>query len=430
MTIQFAGVDLLLEDPEGAVRTWLDRHLNELHASIFCTENTAIHEARFVSLMHPGTPVSSSSSAGWPAFDTPTVRRVGLPVGNYPKPPRPRINSLYWPTGATRWANALFLVRGNNLSALLDNCQQGRSANLTVADSNGNGFTTGMYLLAPRPVSADGVNENDRLWLLPLVDARYFWQLHHVELYAPSTWSEALQKITGMSPTDSPQLGSAVPMAYGRPSAVEFVRDFENAALLVDAVALTLQRRVVGQFGPADTYRFMRYKTQTSEEATTTVAANLGHGWDEVAGGDFSSEAGVLGNVPSQIVVTYGNSTGDRVSGYAKQDVTGVPVNGGTKVFHCSKVGSGNISESGEYLRGFEAQLAKEIEPDYYEWLLFQYDITYAGIVPWVPSGCDDYVRWEMTVKGRGIVAAATSTVGARLTRPTSETCRPGCKQS
>lgn len=401
MTIQFAGVDLLLEDPEGAVRTWLDRHLNELHASIFCTENTAIREARFASVRNPGSPVTASSSSGWPAFDTPTVRRVGLPVGNYPKPPRPRINSLYWPTGATRWANALFLIRGDVLESLVETLQGEQSGLLTMADSNGSGFSTSMYMLAPRPVSANGVASGDRLWLLPLVDARYFWQYCHVELYAPSTWAEALRTIFGVSTNDAIQLGEAVPAVYGRPSAVEFVRDFENAAVLADAIALTLQRRIVGTFGDT-VYKFSAYTVQTSDQATTQVAANFSQGFPEVAGGDFSSVAGVLGNVPSRIVVTYGNNTGDRVSGYGKQSITGTSVHSGSKVFHCSAVGSGNISDSGEYVRGFEAALPQQIASDYYYWLLFQYDVTFAGIVPWVPSGCDDYVRWEMTVKGKG----------------------------
>ncbi len=416
MPIRFAGIDLLLEDPEGMVRSWLDQHLSELYATIFCLENATIREGRFASIRNSGAPTAggSSASSGFPLTDTATVRRVGLPVANYPRPPRPRINSLYWPTGATRWAHGLFLITESNLSQVLEACAGGQAATLELSSkrerstgsSSGSGVGTAteirgsLYPLVPRPVSTVGIEPDERLWLLPLVDARYFWQYSHVRQYAPHSWSEALSDIQGLSPADCPSLGEAVPMAYGRPSATEFVRDFENAAVLTDAVALTLGRRVVG--GPTvNGFRFQAYQTQTAAAAHPLASANLSSPWDVVAGGEFTDQARSLGQIPSRVIVTYGNAAGDRVAGYAQRDQGGV-THGGSKVFHCSATGGSSVPADGRYTSGPEQGLVNQVGADYYEWLALHYDVTFAGIVPWNITGYDDYVRWEITVRGKG----------------------------
>ena len=90
MAVKFAGIDLLLEDPEGTVRAWLDEHLSEMYASIFCLDNTAVRESRYASIGNIATQISSASSvssrSGFPLTDKSTVRRVGIPVGNYLAP--------------------------------------------------------------------------------------------------------------------------------------------------------------------------------------------------------------------------------------------------------------------------------------------------------------------------------------------------------
>lgn len=401
MPINFAGVDLLLEDPEGAVRTWLDQHLSELYASIFCLDNTAVREARFASITNTGSPVTGTGSSGFPASDTATVRRVGLPVANYPRPPKPQINSLYWPTGAMRWAHGLFLINKGNLDSVLEACA-GEQAEVFTLTSGLSGIQASLFALAPRPVSPPGVAANNRLWLLPLVDVRYFWQFYHVRQYAPTTWASALSSIIGFTTNDNPDLGEAVPGPYGRPSATEFVRDFENSALLVDAAALSIGRRLVGSPIVEEFYKFKRYKTQSASAAKAVAEANLSTGWDIVAGGDFSNEAATLGNAPGDVIVTYGNSAGDRVAGYAEYDKPSGANNGGSKVFHCSATGNASVPENGKYTTGFEQALTNQVGADYYQWLELQYDITYAGIVPWQVSGFDDYVRWDVSVHGKG----------------------------
>ena len=179
------------------------------------------------------------------------------------------------------------------------------------------------------------------------------------------------------------------------------MRDFENAAVLTDAVGLSIGRRVVGspQVSP---YRFLPYKTQSAETAFAIADDNLGNGWDVVAGGEFTSEAATLGNTPTSVVVTYTETDGQRVSGYAEYLKPSGASNGGSKVFHCSATEAQAAPSNGKYTSGFEKNLASQIGADFYRWNDLHYDITYAGIVPWEVTGFDDYVRWEVSVVGRG----------------------------
>lgn len=400
MQITYGGVPLLLQDPEGATDAFLAKYLPEMYASIFCHVNTAVSDARYLSEKNLNSDVS-------------TIRRVGLPVGNYPPMPAPRINSLYWPTGAKRWAHGLFLIDGATLAMIVSNVANNAGANLVIADDQpqwgpaaNSSVSSTMYLLPPRPVSPPGVVSDARLWLLPLVDIRFFWQQAYVQAYAPGDWLSAVSDIDS---TGGAYLGgggadfcsmSVPPSSYGTPYGPEWQRDFEQAALLLDAIALTLQRRVVG--APAIDYAaFAEYAIQSSSEAAVVCASNLALNYPVVAGGDFSQLAfSTLGNGPKTIYVTFTDPDGSQVGGYASSDASN-PTNRAVKVFHCAD-SAGVTGASSPVTSGPGADLANQIATDYFGWFSYSYDITYAGIVPWVPTGFDDYVLWEFAAKRYG----------------------------
>ena len=403
MSINFAGYDLEIEDLPGALRRQLNDYLDENFASIFCLPNTAINEGRYVSQLNPPIPSSPSTpTSGWPPNNTLTVRRVGIPVGNYPAPPKPKINSLYWPTGATRWAHGLFLVRASLVPYLIAACAGGNPATLNIDApiANNSSYATGvsaaMYMLPPRPTTTI-IGSSETLWLVPLVDARFFWQWQYVQQYTPASWGAALAAIQGRSGADTPNIGTAVSGNYGVPSALEFMREYENCAMLVDAIALTLQRRLVG-IPTLTGNQFTPYVTQDPNSAATVAAANLAAGYAISAGGDFSSQAVALGDIPSNVVITFTDTSLDRVGGWSTAPTTPTVTAGGEKVFHCSMVRQSGISGAGQLIRGFEANLATQVAADYSTWFSLGYDVTYSGIVPWVPNGFDDYVRWEVGV--------------------------------
>lgn len=90
MPITLAGNNLLLPDQNGQLAKWLDLYLSVNDSNLWP-----------LSLARDST---RNESQGRHAT------LVGIPRVNWPDPPAPRINVLYWPiTGADRWARGIFL---------------------------------------------------------------------------------------------------------------------------------------------------------------------------------------------------------------------------------------------------------------------------------------------------------------------------------
>lgn len=200
--IRFAGVDLLL-DAYGDVATHCER--------------TGLDRAR---LFPAATIVRTADRNVSVGSAQPTMP---LPQPNYPDPPPLKFHQLYWPTGATRFATFLAIVTRSQLLEILKakNFPQVRSAvrtlepqQLVIGDSDFSGtivpdaesvdalgrrvLSVGMTPLEPQPVAIvdqtvkiDGYNPDDDLWILPLVDARYFYQWATLPARIPSSLLDA-----------------------------------------------------------------------------------------------------------------------------------------------------------------------------------------------------------------------------------------------
>lgn len=179
--LTYANTPLLLEDAEGLVSRWIGQHLSLEDLGLFGAVTPAVAGNR------------SNSQGG-------NSHVVSLPVPNYPAPPRLRINSLYWPTGAARFGYFLGLATDSQLDAIRavieDTPPTLKAAQLVIGDSEYQGtiaadgyqsdshfrqaLSTKMWMLPPRCLSAaepaSGSNDVDRVWIVPLVDERYFWQ--------------------------------------------------------------------------------------------------------------------------------------------------------------------------------------------------------------------------------------------------------------
>jgi hypothetical protein len=272
--IRYAGVDCLLEDPDGILAEFLKR--TELdHLDLFGAP-PAITESRNHSLSHaqPATP---------------------LPVPNYPVPPKVRLNQLYWPTGATRWAHCIVLVDQEKLDEIYTaigatadtDAPSGYARRLTpqqlaIGDSDfldalptdddavdgaaHSVISTGMYPLDARPVSLPTGSSLPSLWLLPLVDERYFWQWMTLPpradqvLGAGETEENILQTwdgwrrviedvILAVDRTRSLDWVSAEPsVEFFQPDITSLWRPQHNIAVILDAFAHSCGRRFVRQY--------------------------------------------------------------------------------------------------------------------------------------------------------------------------------------
>lgn len=393
MTLSFGGVPLLLQDPDGIADDHVRKYLDTRLASIFTPDLTCYTEDRNTARLN-----NSASE----------IQQVGLPCPNYAPAPKPQINTLRWPTGATRYAQGLFLIDGSNLTAILAALAGANGPQPLVMNAPANaaairpdsGINPNMYLLPPRPISPPNVPANERLWVLPLCDSRYFWQWKPVPYESTyyTSWGQILadlQTALGITIT-----APSVPIAYGIPDPIEWVRDWENAAMVLDALALTLGMRFVANWTTgAGQYRLVSAATSASDYQTninaTAILSNDPTKVPIVAGGDFSANC-IASQTPGQVLVTFRNSDNSEIQPLVATipAVTSPSDASMTKVFHTTVKDEGLL-----VLADSSLALANQLAVDYYAWLALRYDIDYAGILSWAPCGFDDYVLWEYAVK-------------------------------
>ena len=198
-------------------------------------------------------PHRSALSISWPT-----------PWDYYGRTPLVRSNTLWWPVGASRWAMGFFYASESALADIRDEAYADDVYTPLdlVMDDGTNSITTEMYLLPPAPIApqkvvaaadrstwvlprtiaADGTKS---LYILPLVDERYFWWLKASAISVnegTTTWAQLYSSIaTALGITLTAE---AVNSAYLTPPA-SLASNYEAIPLLLDAVATTVGQRVV-----------------------------------------------------------------------------------------------------------------------------------------------------------------------------------------
>lgn len=390
--ISLAGVDLCLEDFDGEVSQFLKRYLPLEDLRLFGASPVSFRKSR--------------------RFDPPDGRiAFGAEVPNWPEPPALRINSLYWPTGASRWAHGVFLATREQLDQILEATGGSERVSnepqqLVLADSRiqpgeitedsflGNssgatGLSTEMYLLPPRPISLVDDPEAQTLWLLPLVDVRYFWQFRSTGLIETTfddtlTWDELIDQVSSRLGVTA--IMDEVPEDYAEPDFTQASRQYDNAATLLDYLTWNVGMRVSRWIDGS-------LNIQTAQTATDRLAANLIPPWAQIAGGAFHDEQ-KASIVPAAVEVVFQPQTGnhDDLDFFTIQASTfGIEESTPsiTKTFHCASIAGEDDNEA----------LANKIAEDFYAWLAKRYDYTFVGIKSWKPTGFDDHVRWTVGLR-------------------------------
>ncbi len=178
----------------------------------------------------------------------------------YPPLPKIRVGELQWPSGASRYARALYAVDWQTMKQIAKiswgfNAPEDAAppqAMLTDVPSNWGGdlypiqlriageeiFQATMYPLAPYRVTGHGVD----LWLLPLVDRRYQWQRimftsSHTTL---PTWSQLLDDV---STALGESLSWTVDSRLGSPDERLWKFSHQPAAKVMDIATLSIGSR-------------------------------------------------------------------------------------------------------------------------------------------------------------------------------------------
>lgn len=148
----------------------------------------------------------------WPG---PRLTKIAWPTG-FPIQRKIQLNRLIWPTGASRWAYFIGLVDADTLATIQDTVfgEEGTNdspATLQIDSQNVDSpgyelLATTMYPLPPVPLSnvvvAAGPNNPfisttvNNLYLLPLVDQRWYWWSYSLPRpIATLTWDAAFEVI-------------------------------------------------------------------------------------------------------------------------------------------------------------------------------------------------------------------------------------------
>jgi len=263
MTITFAGIPLLLEDPEGRAGKFVERYME-------WPRSTVNAPARVID------PKSRVQRPRWPLM------------------PNLRPNQLYIPTGATRWGQFIGLTDKATKDAILASLVRGNGA-LRMSLDDGvtvpvsptgntidgarfdlqNRIDTEMLLLPPVPVN----DQSDGLWILPMVDARYQWQTRSF-ISTATTWAGLLGEIStslGLTTTFKRDDSADVNAEYGIPDACIFRNGLINTAAALDLYCWATNQRlcpVNRQWNPGTAYVVNDVVVNGGLFYTCTVAGN------------------------------------------------------------------------------------------------------------------------------------------------------------
>ncbi len=380
--LTLGGHPLLIPDSRGELAAWLAKHLDPADAAI-CFPAPALQSDRNALRTRPEA-----------------EKGIGIPILNYPQPPRQKLNSLFWPTGAGRWSRGLFLADDDIKKRIVAAAHSYSSASLELkwgdSDNTKTALSTRVYLLEPRPLSGIVLNKqtagSETLWLLPVVDVRYWWQYAPVDLEVSEgdSWASVIASI-GSALGESISAGP-VGTRFKNPSPVDLTRRWDNAAVLLDAVAWSIGKRVVRTLAGG-------VVLQDSDEAEIFHADNLGNLPPVVAGGRFDDSSG---GMPENLLVTFRKAIDgvvvpdadvwDVTKGFGEESVA----SGWSLTVHSSMLADmtgGNSSPDNECT--LEC-LAEAIRDAAQGWFSRKHDFTSVGATDWSISGFDNSVVWEV----------------------------------
>lgn len=377
--LKYADV-LLLEPPE-SLRSWIAQNIDV--AELW----------QFTTFWWPGKNLSHLP------FRPPAIPR------------KVELNTLWWPTGASRFAVGWFLADQPILDAIRAYVYEDptettegqsreddyRAADLVIDDGYSS-VTAEMWMLPPVPLQQTGA---DGFYLVPLVDERYFWWYRAAAISVDggtTTWEQLYADIADA-------LGialdvDAVEAAYLTPSAT-LGTQYESLPLLLDAVAYSTGRRIVRDLD--GTVRAWNPASSLTQAALSIAAVE-----DKLAGGLLSISAtgyDETPQVPASVTVTAFRTDAGVLSqdlhaetvtllSLALPEFDGIIGFVGSRVFHTSAVALYPGPSNAAAL----ASLAQQVARDWYLWQAARVSLALVGYPGWTLTGLDDalLLRHEM----------------------------------
>ncbi len=392
--------------------------------------------------------------------------------------PQVKIGDWYYPSGATRWSVFRGLATSSQVSAMM--LAVGASTpqiftmraapvspdNPTGSDTNYT-LSSPMYMLPPRPLAEHG-GRFDGLYLVTLVDERYYWQYAPISLRVnkDTTWALLLSQLVtvlGITLTVDP-----IATAYSTPEPdSQLWTNQENAGILLDTVGYNIGRKLVR-------YLDGTFELQTASKAQAIATANRGNASTVVrlAGGDIfnsdpTSKAGdlslsqdfvlpaavsvsfpkyVVGNDPvphffntryqnQRPTTWYENSYGDSFELIVPITSGGLNTSGhvGTSATVHAVHSTAKALYSGEFNTnsGFPLNtsgllsLSLQIATDYYDWQgNYALDESFPGTFNWVAEGLNDII-WTYSARARRACTRVMQTIWNQIIKEMQHSAHP-----
>lgn len=230
-----------------------------------------------------------------------------------------KLGEYFYPNNASRWSmfrgQASTEIKNAMVAQAFASTQslpqpfvmKCNSMGATALDSKSYSIETNLYMLPPRPLAVHSTQFTGQ-WIVTLVDERYYWQWKNGGVFHPTAstiWEdliEALGTQLGVTITYDP-----IESAYLQPEPDSHLwTNYENAAVLLDAIAENLNRTFVRKLDGT-------YKLENNDDSVAIVLANRGNIAKIVrlAGGSIFGTSGNVANdelgavAPESVTVTF-----------------------------------------------------------------------------------------------------------------------------
>lgn len=366
MTLSYAGVSLCVLTPEA---------------------NAAIESRISVQDCYPWDTIQGSIGIGGFAHAAQKYRE-------HP----PRIGALTWPTGASRWARGFFLATDSQLTLIREALGDGEvyTSGLLVmssSDDEANTVSVPMFMLPPRPLLGP---TGGALWLLVLVDARYFWwgvRSGNFDVSSGTKWTDIYTSLADLLSVEI--VPDIIDLAYETaPSTLSNIDAFTPP--LLDYVAKCVGQRIV--FGYDESVFAFSYASSYAALDSDLLASTV-----SIAGGQMSMSLGLdtAGFFPATVRVDFPSYC----DGKLLNAVTSVPIkyiNTGLPLVETSEAVrvlfhpfQAVYDTTGKWLNETVCTaLALQYATDFYLHQTASTEVVLPGIWNWIPNGLIDRIEW------------------------------------
>ena len=343
-----------------------------------------------------------------------------LPTLNYSRPQRVKINAWYQPTGCSRWGYGFFISDYARLKRIVSQFSNSAGAstrgNLLLNSQVGSQVSTRVfnaYMLPCHALSANAFAD-ESLWLMPLVDERFFWQHRAGQTIvdAPdgnpsthSTWTTLINNAGGMF--GSLTSTGTVPTQYLNPNPFA-LSAFNHCAptVLYDILMYSIGRRIIPVYniqGNGSTTVFPGQQWLAADFGYTGVqnTVNLTNPIDVARlQSGTGTIPGVTALTPGSITVNFrrwqnGIVFSDAVNSRYSKTFSLAGDQNFVKVFNSTALAdytSGGMTPDNQTNLD---TLANQIATDYLLSIFWIQDSVIMGISQWQETGYDDFVEFD-----------------------------------